>query len=304
MMHRGLIRIAVAAGAALIAGTIAAAPAAATPETQPPLGIGEAILQLPGDKPLLAKDFATKGCEGIVGGAKEGTDGWVFDQPVKGAENYAYLLGLVDAAGEKPALLWIDDKGIAAVDVTALAPAPGVARSQATAGGPKAVADAIARAKAKAQAAQSAKAKATIAEAPGRLPFDLPEAPLPQGVAGGQIAKGGAWLQTPAGWALVAGFMLHDAESNVESFDLVSVCAPKVATVPSASASASASASPAPAASASASTVGGTGGGTGASLPVTGTNVGILAGIGVLLVGAGAALFAVRRRRDATKFVA
>jgi LPXTG-motif cell wall-anchored protein len=303
MMHRGLIRIAVAAGAALIAGTIATAPAAATPETQPPLGIGEAILQLPGDKPLLAKDFATKGCEGIVGGAKEGTDGWVFDQPAKGAENYAYLLGLVDAAGEKPALLWIDDKGIAAVDVTALAPAPGVARSQATAGGPKAVADAIARAKAKAQAAQSAKAKATIAEAPGRLPFDLPEAPLPQGVAGGQIATGGAWLQTPAGWQLIAGALLHDQrDSRITSFDLLHVCAPKVATVPSASASASASASPS--ASASASTVGGTGGGTGASLPVTGTNVGILAGIGVLLVGAGAALFAVRRRRDATKFVA
>jgi LPXTG-motif cell wall-anchored protein len=121
-------------------------------------------------------------------------------------------------------------------------------------------------------------------------------------VAGGQIATGGAWLQTPAGWQLIVGALLHDAESNVKSFDLVRVCAPKVATVPSASASASASASPS--ASASASTVGGTGGGTGASLPVTGTNVGILAGIGVLLVGAGAALFAVRRRRDATKFVA
>jgi LPXTG-motif cell wall-anchored protein len=37
---------------------------------------------------------------------------------------------------------------------------------------------------------------------------------------------------------------------------------------------------------------------------VTGTNVAILSGVGVLLVGVGALLFMMRRRRDTTKFVA
>jgi LPXTG-motif cell wall-anchored protein len=45
-------------------------------------------------------------------------------------------------------------------------------------------------------------------------------------------------------------------------------------------------------------------GGAGGSLPITGTNVGLIAGLGLLLAAVGAALFLVYRRRNPVKFIA
>jgi LPXTG-motif cell wall-anchored protein len=282
MMHRGLVRIAVAAGAAMVGAVIAVAPAAATgPDVAP----GVALLDIPAPPPLLtAKDFAANGvakdCGAIKGGAKEGTDGWVFDQPAQGAANFAYILGLVDAKLQ-PVVLGLDNEGgIVNFKVDAALP---------NADSLKAGKIDDNQAKSLAKAAESTDKE--LAKAAGST--DVPAiVELPAGVAGGLTDKGGVWLQTPAGWHLVYGQMIHDkpGPGAPQKFHLVGLCAPKAAATPGAT--------PAP------TKVGGVAGGSGDSLPVTGTNVAILGGVGVLLVGVGALLFMMRRRRDTTKFVA
>src|SRR6266487_3119528 len=257
MMHRGLARLAVAATAALVAGAIGAAPAAATDPSTPPPTAPDNAAQLDLSGPLLAKDFATKGCDGITGGAKAGTDGWVFDQPVKGVTEYAYVFGFVDTK-RKPVVLLVTEGGVFGFDN----PAAGALALESKAAG-----------------------ELTSAEEGGDI--DLP--PAPEGVHGGLIPNGG-WLQTPAGWTLTIGFLVHDNETAGKAkFHLLRVCMPVTST---------------PTGTASPSQAGGTGGGSGGSLPVTGANAGMLAGAGLLLVAVGAMLFVVRRRRDATKFVA
>jgi LPXTG-motif cell wall-anchored protein len=121
----------------------------------------------------------------------------------------------------------------------------------------------------------------------------VPTVPLPAGVKGGLIDNnGGAWLQTPKGWRLLFGVLATDVtEPAVDKFDLKGVCLP-------------AGAEPQPSASPSPSTGGQGGGSGGDTLPLTGANVGVLAGAGVLLVAVGVALFLIRRRRNSVKFVA
>jgi LPXTG-motif cell wall-anchored protein len=127
------------------------------------------------------------------------------------------------------------------------------------------------------------------------LPDGVTQIPVPAGVAGALFTDlTGAWLQTPAGWLLGGGELVFDKRGTdgAETFDLLRTCLPAAAPT----------ASPSP-------TTGGVGGGTGTntgggSLPVTGTNVGILAGAGVLLIALGALLLVARRRRNAVKFTA
>jgi LPXTG-motif cell wall-anchored protein len=123
--------------------------------------------------------------------------------------------------------------------------------------------------------------KAFATEAAGDEP---PLLPPPAGVTG-KLADGGGWVKTPASWLIVAGFADTTPVVTNGEFDLVRTC-------PSAT-------QPAPSASAS-HPAGGSGGG---QLPVTGTNVWILSGVGIALLLAGGLLFMAYRRRS-VKFVA
>src|SRR5262245_48739974 len=68
MKHRALVRIAAAALAATVVGMMAASPAAAEEKPEAP-EIGQIELPVP-EEGITVKGFATKGCEGIPGGAK------------------------------------------------------------------------------------------------------------------------------------------------------------------------------------------------------------------------------------------
>jgi LPXTG-motif cell wall-anchored protein len=294
MLHRGLVRVALAAGAAVAVGALAAATPAAAQETTPAGAVptGVASLDIPDDG-VLAKNFATKGCAGIPGGAKVGTDGWVFNQPAKGAKNIAYSLGFVKGTGDKIEILvfLVDKDGLTAYSVDP---------TKTQDGGED-------KAKALVQRAEEGTAQGGGQDGTGGkkagsggdagqpgLPDGVTKIPVPAGVAGALFTDlTGAWLQTPAGWLLGGGDLVFDKRGTdgAEKFDLLRACLP--AAVPSTS--------PSP-------TTGGVGGGTGTndggSLPVTGTNIGILAGAGVLLIAVGSLLVAARRRRNAVKFTA
>jgi LPXTG-motif cell wall-anchored protein len=272
MMHRGLARVAVAAGAVLVGAAVAATPAVATDVELP----GVAGLNL-ATVPTAAKDFNPKGCDGIPGGAKAGTDGWVFSQPVDGATDYGYIFGFANGDGQ-PVVLGVGKEGVTGLQVDP-SEAAGLKAGRLSSGDAKALAQAVED------------------DAPSG---DVEEVPAPAGVAGGLTSTGEGWLQTPAGWQLVYGALLYSSaalDSPKEfSFSLLRVCAPKADTAPAPTDTATAPA-PAP------SKAPGAGGGSGGSLPVTGANAGLIAGAGALLIGIGAVLF-VRRRRETTKFVA
>jgi LPXTG-motif cell wall-anchored protein len=295
MLHRGLVRAAVAASAAMIVGAIAAASPAAAQETTPAAAAptGTATLNIPDDG-VLAKDFATKGCVGIPGGAKTGTDGWLFNQPAKGTKTVIYTLGFLKHNGDKAEILvfLIAKDGLKAFSVD-----PTKTNDS---GDDKAKALAQRAEQGATDGSPDGKGKGgtegnggTPAQ-PG-LPDGVTEIPVPAGVAGALFTDlTGAWLQTPAGWLLGGGELVFDKRGTdgAETFDLLRTCLPAAAPT----------ASPSP-------TTGGVGGGTGTStgggsLPVTGTNVGILAGAGVLLIAVGALLVVARRRRNAVKFTA
>jgi LPXTG-motif cell wall-anchored protein len=288
MKHRALVRVAVAALAVTVAGLVAASPAAA--EEQPPTPqVSIATLDLKGK--VTAGQFGTKSCEGVPGGAKAGSDGWVFDQPAKDAENYAYILGFVDKASHV-VILGISEDGVETLEpgsaeltktpesavkslTKAAATQPGEGGGNATQPGEGTKPD-----ENKGDPKKAAGDKGDPKKAAGNKGGDDPlggvkAAPAPAGVSGALLQGGGAWLRTPAGWVLAAGELLHDGTA-VEKFHLVRTC---VVAAP------------------------GQGGGTGESLPVTGTNIGIVAGLGALLVALGGALLVMRRRRT-TKFVA
>jgi LPXTG-motif cell wall-anchored protein len=290
MMHRALVRVAVVASAALVAGVVAAAPASAAPAEDP---IGTAKLKL--DKPTTAAEFATRSCDGIPGGAKANTDGWVFNQPFKTATDLGYIFGLADPKAGTPYVLLVDDQGAHGLDLTKLGKTSIKSDGKVTADELKSL-TAGGATKDKAETPQGGEPKGDAPkgdtpkgdEPKGETPKPDAEAgledaiiPAPAGVAGGLLAdKGGVWLQTPAGWLLASGALVYQAPgANDEgTFNLLRTCAPKAA---------------------------GTGGGTGATLPVTGANVGILVGVGVLLVALGGGLLMLRRRRESsTEFVA
>jgi LPXTG-motif cell wall-anchored protein len=270
MKQHAPVRFTIAASLVAAVGFMTATPAAAAEEPAPP-AIGEINLPVP-DGGITAGGFGTKGCTGIPGGAKVGTDGWVFSQPVADATEVAYIFGLLPSRtpDTEPVVLGINADGITGLKFDD-APNPSSGLKDLT----KDTSD-----EAKALIAKAAEGDDSSADdsADG-----VTEIPVPAGVSGGLIANnGGAWLQTPAGWILAAGVLVHDkGKTNIEKFDLLRVCAP---------------ASPP-------TNAPGAGGGTGESLPVTGDNIGLLAGLGVLLLGLGAALLIVRRRRTTT-FVA
>jgi LPXTG-motif cell wall-anchored protein len=294
-MHRGLVRAAVVASAAMIAGAVAAASPAAAQETAPAAAAptGTATLNIPDDG-VLAKDFATKGCVGIPGGAKTGTDGWVFNQPAKGTKTVIYSLGFIKGTGDNAEILVFL---IAKDGLTAFSVDPTKTKDD---GDDKAKALAQRAEEGATDGSQGGKGKGGTegnggtTTQPG-LPDGVTQIPVPAGVAGALFTDlTGAWLQTPAGWLLGGGELVFDKQGTdgAETFDLLRTCLP--ATAPTAS--------PSP-------TTGGVGGGTGTStgggsLPVTGTNVGILAGAGVLLIAVGALLVIARRRRNTVKFIA
>ncbi|GAA2634261.1 hypothetical protein GCM10010399_78550 [Dactylosporangium fulvum] len=111
---------------------------------------------------------------------------------------------------------------------------------------------------------------------------DFPVKPAPAGVSGKLTGKGG-WVRTPDHWNIEFGFAETDPFLEEGSFELVSTCLKAVAATPT-------SASPSPSA--------------GPQLPVTGSNVPLLSGIGGGLVVIGAVLFLTYRRRRNIKFVA
>ncbi|NJC72796.1 LPXTG cell wall anchor domain-containing protein [Planosporangium thailandense] len=270
MIHRGLVRTAIAAGAMFVGAAVAAAPAAAAETPSPDFGFAK--LTLP-HVPLKAGDFSPKGCDGIPGGAKTGTDGWVFNQPVKGATDYGYIVGLLDMDNKQVVTLGISADGVTGLEL-----------DQSAAQGLK-----------DGTLGSSAVKSLAAAAAADDSSDGVKEVPAPKGVAGGLTSTGEGWLQTPAGWQLASGALLYSpqVEGAPEDFTLARVCAPKTESSPTPTASVPAPPSKAP----------GAGGGSGSSLPVTGANVAAVAGVGVVLVAIGA-LFVLRRRRDTTKFVA
>lgn len=270
MKHRGLARLAVAAGAVLAGAVMAANPAAATDSE-----IGSATLKL-STVPTEAKNFGTKSCEGIPGGAKAGTDGWVFSQPVTGTQGYGYIFGLIDG-DQRVVVLGVDKDGVTGLKVKG-ATLQGLKAGKLSGGEAKSLA--------KTAEGNTSPEESTSPEG-DTSSDDVEEIAAPEGVAGGVTATGEGWVQTPAGWQLASGALLYApaVENAPKEFSLLRVCVKADVAPPAAP---------------------GAGGGNGQSLPVTGTNVAVLTSAGVLLigVGVGAVLFVMRRRRETTKFVA
>jgi LPXTG-motif cell wall-anchored protein len=258
MKLRGLARVAAVAAASFLFIGAVGAPAFAEPDGPEPIGL---VLKVP-DAGIKAADFATHGCNGIADGvAKPGIDGWFFNQPVTDEgiddEDVLYFFGFLTGP-DKGILLEVSSDGVHSW-VLSLA--------------------------AMAKLKSAIKANSLKAAADTNEPSPIP---LPAGVAG-KAGKGGAWLQTPAGWTLLAGALIlnlpqeepeqtaatEETEPEPDIFDLVRTCLP----LPSAS--------PTP-----------------PPLPVTGTNTWYLAGAGTVLVAFGAVLFLLRRRRESVKFVA
>src|SRR5262245_38727589 len=116
MKSRGLVRIAVAAGAAFIAVLATAAPAqAGKPFDGPEIAFPSFE---PGEPRVF---FEQKGCERIPGHAKVGTDGWEFSQPARGAQEVGYVfIFIVDKGPGNPPgveVLGISADGVTGFDV-------------------------------------------------------------------------------------------------------------------------------------------------------------------------------------------
>lgn len=290
MKHRGLLRIAVAAGTVMLAPMVAAMPVAAAPAEEK-LAPGYAELQ--STAPIAASGFATKSCAGVPGGAKAATDGWVFDQPA-GAKSPTYQFVFVDRAADL-VFLEINKAGVQALDVpqsvidaileeadredSAADVAKAAEKAQdatsETAEKPSAASGDAGKSDAGKNDAAGSDAKRAEGKADSEE-LDFPRIAAPAGVAG-QLTPEGAWLQTPAGWFLGDGLLRHGITAGTaDTFSLLRVCLP-----------AGAPAVPAK-----------------PTLPVTGANVALVAGGGTVLVAVGIALFLVRRRREAVTFVA
>ncbi|MEU8075109.1 LPXTG cell wall anchor domain-containing protein [Catellatospora citrea] len=125
--------------------------------------------------------------------------------------------------------------------------------------------------------------------------------PAPAGVSGGLLGNGGtgAWLKTPAGWELISGQLQVAEPTEQATFGLAAVCAPPAAPAsPRPSASVVPSRSPVASASPRA-TAAITPSASAGGLPVTGSKLSsvVLAGLGLLLVGALLLVLSRRARR-------
>ncbi|HLL67454.1 MAG TPA: hypothetical protein VK453_17350 [Micromonosporaceae bacterium] len=268
MVHRVANRRAAWAGAVLAAGiavavaavpVLPAAPAVAHDADAPP---GVSALEQQDEAGYLARTFADRGCDGIVGGAQPGVDGWVFQEPVAGwtEKVYGLLFAASDPAGSAAAVveLRVDAAGVRAVDVSDT-------RSM--------VEDVR---------------KTPVTSTAGQTAADILVMALPAGVTGGLIDNGGAWLRTPAGWRLVDGALHHgNVYDSPAEFVLEQVCVDGPAPSATAAAAPGASVDPVGAAPTQRGTDGQPG-------PVA-----LAGGAGALLAGAVAALLIVRRRHRA-----
>jgi LPXTG-motif cell wall-anchored protein len=266
MKLRGLASVTAATATAFLFVGALGAPAFATPDPTIPVTFA---LDIP-EAGTTAAQWKTNGCDGVPGGAKAGIDGWVFDQPIPGVtdDNARYIFGLLAADGTTPWVFGVDKDGVFAFDLNS------AAMKAFKAGGKAAL--------------KSAAPKIAAQTMGGVTP--------PVGVAGMGTAAG-AWLQTPKGWTLEIGLELAPDNAEVgedQLFNLLRTCLP-----PAASQSAPASVPASVPASAPAGGVGGGGG-----LPVTGTNIWLIAGTGSALLLTGGVLFVLRRRRESVKFVA
>jgi LPXTG-motif cell wall-anchored protein len=137
-----------------------------------------------------------------------------------------------------------------------------------------------------------------------------PKSPYPNGIATNGSDKG--YVVVPAGWTVVDGTGTA-RNAKGDKFNVTHVCrgggksesapaekpsSPAKGTTPEGPESGSGSGGGA------GGGAGGSGAGGGGSLPITGTAVGGLVAAGVGLVGAGAALLVMRRRRDTVTFEA
>jgi LPXTG-motif cell wall-anchored protein len=118
--------------------------------------------------------------------------------------------------------------------------------------------------------------------------IDIPGTSYPNGFARQGADK--AWVVLPAGWTLVDGTAQVENASK-DFFNVTHVCQNSESSPTPSSPS---SGSPTP----GGGTNGGNGGSGGGSLPITGAPAATLAGVGLVLVGAGIALLIARRRRD------
>jgi LPXTG-motif cell wall-anchored protein len=285
MKDRRSVRLAVATGAALIplvASVAPAAPAAAGPDRQSRPRISK--LDITPETTITAARFPTKGCDGVPGGAKDGTEAWVFSRPANAQKPTGYLFRLVDpkrAEHQRDVWVVVIDEGAYGAEITQVIVDP-----------PPAPATPPAKAPAPANAGPTTTSTATANPAPTPTrpvkfwpPVDNPHrvvaiTPVPEGVSGGMTETGG-WLRLPAGWEIAYGEYQDRPETGAKParFSVQRVC------VPSAGQPAPA---PAP------------GGG---SLPLTGARTAALALTGVVVLLIGAALFIAWRRR-AVRFVA
>ena len=115
-----------------------------------------------------------------------------------------------------------------------------------------------------------------------------------------------AYLFTPAGWTLNDGTAEISGTADKDDFFNLSHTCPGTSTTPSPSASATPSPSestttPGESPTSPAASTPAPGGD---SLPLTGTATGIIAGVGLALIGGGAAMVFLRRRRDKVTFTA
>lgn len=219
-------------------------------------------------KTVTDEPASIRNCARFAGGARPGTDGWRFDQPVPGGAVRAYTIGFIATIDGTPGavLLGLTGDSVVRINVT-----PATLQGQF---GPE-----------------------DLLPVPAGVSGGL--------IDGG---AGGSWLNTPTGWRLAAGALLVDGTAgDREAFALVAVCLPGAPASPSTSPSASASPSPSPSPSATHSsptpsasptaTPPDTGG-----LPITGNRSGVVAFAGLAAVVIGGLLLAVRRRRDKVRF--
>ncbi|GGM10749.1 LPXTG cell wall anchor domain-containing protein [Dactylosporangium sucinum] len=217
-------------------------------------------------EPTTAVDYKTHSCEGIADGKPASrADGWRLGAPAKADRVVAYLALYSTSLDEDADIFPLYLDKDGLHSIT-----------------DDDIEDAANLTKARA----AAKAAAKVAEEDP----DLPIGPAPSGFSGSltDAGAGGGWIRTSPGLWLVFAAAITEPELTSGTFDLISTCVAADAPSSPAPSNPAPSASPTP----------------GPSLPVTGSNVGLISGIGAGLVALGAVLFVVYRRRRNIKFVA
>ncbi|HKS98491.1 MAG TPA: hypothetical protein VJT31_03085 [Rugosimonospora sp.] len=276
----------ICATVAAFAVTGALSPLAAAADTTTMLSVDQSRLlntavQLPA---------SLRGCAAVPAGAVNGSDGWVFTQPVPNPVAFGYSLGFIDVTptGPQPVVLLVTGTGVWSEPVDSPQHASMAAARTAAA----------AAARQARSAMRAAATGAPVASTPSPAPTSSPAptlGPPPAGVSGALIRSGpdGVWLQTPEGWILAAAFLEVAVATDLTTFDVGAVCpAPDSLPAPSPHASASRTPGPHPTATTAQPRPTPTGAGT---LPRTGTDVAGLAALAACLIVVGLVLVRIRR---------